>query len=200
MLRGGRGLVFREGPRTYRMNVWQLALSLTLAFATLITARLAALPVAILGAMLLGIRAILGRGLAGFLRVSFPVALFAGAVALLQWINGTTDFAVPLRTVTVFLLLSSAISLAPWTWMADSLSPRSHLYHAGLFLLFIRHFAAVLQGETRRTLQARAMAAPRLLHAGGTQALAQAVASVFRRTLIRAERFYAAQSLSGIAQ
>ncbi len=128
------------------------------------------------------------------------MALFAGTVALLQWINGTTDIAVPVRTVAVFLLLTLATSLAPWEWLAANLSPRSRLYHTGLFLLFVRHFTAVLMAETRRTLQARAISAPRLLGPGGVRALAQALVSIFRRTLIRAERFYAAQSLNGIAQ
>ena len=182
------------------MNALRLILSLTLVGAALIAIRLPALPMAILAVALVGLRAATGRRLRALLRMSFPVALFAGTVALLQWINGTTDLAVPVRTITIFLLLTLATSLAPWTWMAARLSPRSRFYHAGLFLLFVRHFAIVLMAETKRTLQARAMSAPRLLHPGGAGSLAQAMVSIFRRTLIRAERFYAAQSLNGIAQ
>ena len=182
------------------MNALRLMLALALAGAALIAIRLPATSVAILALALFGLRAAVGWSLRNLLQTFLPVALFAGTVALLQWINGTTDFAVPVRTIAVFLLLTLATSLAPWEWIAAGLSPRSRWYHAGLFLLFVRHFVVVLTAETRRTLQARAMSAPRLLHPGGATALAQALVSICRRTLIRAERFYAAQSLNGIAQ
>ncbi len=64
----------------------------------------------------------------------------------------------------------------------------------------MRHFTEILIAETQRTLQARAMCAPSLFRVGGCSSLAYALASIFRRALIRAERFYAAQTLNGIVQ
>jgi len=182
------------------MNLLRAAVSLMLASTALIAMRLPAHPVAALALISLGLRAGVGRGLRAVLPTFLPVALFASTLALLQQINGTTDVAVPIRTVTVYLLLSAAGSLAPWEWIAAGISPRTRWYHTGLFLLFVRHFAIVLMAETRRTLQARTLAAPRLFGPGGAGALAQAVASIFRRSLLRAERFYAAQTLNGIAE
>ena len=181
------------------MNALRLILSVALLGAALIATRLPAPYAAILVAALLCLRASLDRW-RSFWRKLVPVILFAGTVALLQWINGKTDIAVPVRTIAVCLLLTLATSLAPWEWVASRLAPGSHLYHTGLFLLFVRHFATVLITETGRTLQARATAAPNLLHPGGAMSLVQALVSIIRRTLIRAERFYAAQRLNGIAQ
>jgi hypothetical protein len=52
--------------------------------------------------------------------------------------------------------------------------------------------------ESRRTFLARSLCVNRKFGRGSFTSLAGAVAAVFRRALARAERFYAAQSISGI--
>jgi len=133
------------------------------------------------------------------LMLLIPLAWFLSALLALQWIAGRLDPALPLRTAAIVLLTATAFRAAPWKSIAGALSPRSPFYMLGLYLLFVRHFAAILAGETWRTLRTRAMNAPSLFRRGGASSLLWAMASIVRRTLDRAERFYAAQLLKGLA-
>ncbi len=128
-----------------------------------------------------------------------PLAWFSSALLALQWIGGRPDPALPLRTAAIVLLTVTAFRAAPWKSMAGALSPRSPFYTLGLYLLFVRHFAAILAAEAWRTLRTRSMNAPSLFRRGGASSLVWALASIVRRTLDRAERFYAAQLLKGLA-
>jgi hypothetical protein len=152
------------------------------------------------GAILIGAAAHVaaGRGLVPLIRSLVPVALFAAAVVALQWLSGTAGYTLPMRTLAVFLLSTAAFRIVPWESAAGRLSPESRLYAVGLFLLFVRHFSAILIDESRRTFQARSLCVNRKFGRGSFTSLAGAVAAVFRRALARAERFYAAQSISGI--
>jgi hypothetical protein len=74
------------------------------------------------------------------------------------------------------------------------------LFCAALFALFVRHFAWVLLAEARRALTARAISVPNRYGAGWFHSLVHAVSAIFTRSLVRAERFYAAQWLRGIGE
>ncbi len=178
----------------------KLAAALLLLGGAVASTRLPLVPVvAFVGAALCAHLAV-GHRLRHILHSAMPIGIFVAGVAALQWFHGKVDWVLPLRTVAVFLLSTLAMRIAPWSWIAARLSPRSRLYAPGLFLLFVRHFTEILITEAQRTLQARAMCAPSSFRVGGFSSLAYAVAAIFRRALVRAERFYAAQTLNGIVQ
>lgn len=127
-----------------------------------------------------------------------PVLLFAMVVTALQWLNGAVDFRLPLRTIAIFLLSTAASRVLPWSSLAGALDTRSRWYVPAMFLLFVRHFAAMLVEEVRRAFQARSLCVSANFRRGGFQSLAWATASVFRRAIDRAERFYAAQTIGGM--
>jgi hypothetical protein len=58
----------------------------------------------------------------------------------------------------------------------------------------------ILQDEAMRALTAYRLAVPHGFRPGGMRALAFSLDSLFRRCLVRAERFYAAQTLRGLAE
>jgi len=134
------------------------------------------------------------------MRRLFPVLVFAAALALMQWAGGMPLTTLPLVTVAVFAATLTAVRLVRWTGWIFRVPPGSRRATALLFVLFVRHFAGVLGAETRRVLVARRMAAPRARGRGAARSLVFAVAALFGRALTRAERFYAAQSLRGIAE
>jgi hypothetical protein len=132
------------------------------------------------------------------LRFGAPVLLFAIILTALQWLNGAVDFRLPMRTVAIFLLSTAAFRVLPRSSLIAALDPRSRWYLPVMFLLFVRHFAAMLLQEVRRAFQARSLCVSANFRRGGFQSLAWATASVFRRAIDRAERFYAAQTIGGI--
>ncbi len=178
----------------------RLAASTALLCAAALAVRLAGAPLAAAAIAAFVIHAVLKRRVSAALLPMVPVALFAAAVFFLSWLGGAGGVVIPMRTVAVFLLSTAAFRIAPWKCAASKLSPRSRLYTLGLFLLFVRHFARILAGESRRTLQARSFCVRGTLGRGGLSSLGWAVVSIFRRSLARAERFHAAQSLAGIVQ
>ena len=146
------------------------------------------------------LRVILWRGLMRALRPTIPIVLFAGVLAGMQWISQGTVTSLPLKTVAVFLLSTAAFRVLPWDEMSSAIQPGSALFASLLFALFLGHFAAIFAVESRRVLQARAL---RVSHPWGRVAfrsLGAAVAAVVRRSMDRAETFYAAQSLRGLAE
>jgi hypothetical protein len=136
----------------------------------------------------------------GSLRVLAPrfwaICLFAAGIYALQALRRGADPKMSLQIVFVF----AAIRLPGDFCMARGIRvPRCRvLYRLFLFAHFTRHFAAILAEEARRMLIARKMAAPRLYRRGGFSSLVHSLTAVFRCSLIRAERFYAAQRLRGI--
>jgi hypothetical protein len=132
------------------------------------------------------------------LRSGVPVLLFAMVLTAFQWLNGAVDLRLPLRTIAIFLLSTAAFRVLPWSAMAGALDARSRWYVPAMFLLFVRHFAAMLVEEVRRAFQARSLCVSENFRRGGFQSLAWATASVFRRAIDRAERFYAAQTIGGM--
>jgi hypothetical protein len=90
----------------------------------------------------------------------------------------------------------AALALGPRRFSGHSLAAHgSHpvggtvVVHAGLFLLLLRHFAAILSEEPLRVLRARSLVVSRPWGPGWLGSLAHALASVFRRAIDRAERF-----------
>jgi hypothetical protein len=131
--------------------------------------------------------------------MAWPVAGFALATVILQWWGGHIDLTLPLKTLAVFVVSTALFRLIPWRWLARRSTPRSRFYTLLLFLLFIRHFSMILLEESRRTLQARSLCVTRTYGRGGFSSLRWAVVALFRRTITRAERFYAAQLVNGLA-
>ncbi len=129
-----------------------------------------------------------------------PIALFAGGLALLQWIAGMPVTWLWLKTILVFAVTVVVVRALPWDRWLFRARHGSRLYHAALFALFVRHFAAVLVQESRRALTAHALAAPARYRAGWFRSLAHATGGLLTRAIVRAERFHAAQSLGGIAE
>lgn len=134
------------------------------------------------------------------LRRLLPVVLFAAVLALIQWASLRRLTALPLLTVAVFLLCAAVAGMVRWTGLIFRARPGSRRYTALLFALFVRHFALVLGTEARRLLTARRLAAPRAFGGGAARSLVFAVAALFTRSFTRAERFFAAQSLRGLAE
>jgi hypothetical protein len=134
------------------------------------------------------------------LHFAAPVVFFALVLTALQWLNGAVDVRLPLRTIAVFLLSTAAFRVLPWSDLIAALDIRSRWYLPVMFLLFVRHFAAMLLEEVRRAFQARSLCVSANFRRGGFQSLAWAAASVFRRATDRAERFYAAQTIGGMQE
>lgn len=129
-----------------------------------------------------------------------PITLFAAGLAFLQWAAGMPVTWLWLKTIAAFVAVTAVVRALPWDRWLFQLRHGGRLYHAALFALFVRHFAAVLVQEARRALAAHALAAPARYRAGWFRSLAHATGGLLVRSLVRAERFHAAQSLRGIAE
>lgn len=126
----------------------------------------------------------------------WPILVFTGGVYVLQAFGRGSDLRLSLQIVFIF----AAIRLAGVCCVTRGIAiPRAKpLYRLFLFVHFTSHFATILASEARRMLIARRMAAPKLYRRRGLASLAYSVAAVLERSLMRVERFYAAQSLRGL--
>jgi hypothetical protein len=134
------------------------------------------------------------------LRRLVPLAVFAAGVATLQWLAGTLDPWLPLKTLAAFALGAAIFAAIPWRGLSRRLAPGRWWYAPVLFLLFLRHFTAILSDEPVRVLRARSLAVPRRYGPGWLASLAHALATLLRRAIDRAERFYAAQLVRGLSE
>lgn len=137
-------------------------------------------------------------GLGSGLRRLAPVFIFAGLLAGLQWLGGAAEPRLALKTIAVFVLAVPAARVVRWEELLARSQPGSLVFSAALFLLLVRHFVLVFGGEARRLLTAQSLAAPRRWRHGWWSSLVWALAALFRRALVRAERFYAAQLVRGL--
>jgi hypothetical protein len=128
-----------------------------------------------------------------------PVLVFAAALALMQWASDLPLTTLPLVTVALFILVITVTRLVRFQGWSFRVRPGSRRWTALLFALFVRHFAGILRAEVRRVLVARRLAAPRAWGPASARSLVFALAALFGRSLGRAERFYAAQWLRGLA-
>ena len=159
-------------------------------------------PFWLVGALTMGfvLRAVIWRNLSASLRSTLPVVLFAVAIVLMQWLGRVPVTSLAAKTLTVFLFSTAAFRLLPWTDAVTAVRPGTAFHGFLLYLLFIRHFVNILTAETSRILQARSLCVVRPYGRGAFSSLAWGLASLFSRSLARAERFYAAQLLRGFAE
>lgn len=124
-----------------------------------------------------------------------PLVVFAATLALLQWVGGMPVTRLWLHTLLVGAAVAALVRLIPWNRWLFRLRPRSSLYEASLFVLFVRHFAWLFLHEARRLLIAWRLATPFRFRPGWYRALTFVVAAFFSRVLVRTERFYASMLL-----
>ncbi len=117
--------------------------------------------------------------------------LFAAALAVLDFAAHGRVSGLAVRAIAAGLSAACVFSIIPWKALFRRLHPGTGLYRAGLFLVFLWHFSRILEQEAWRLYAARRMAVSREFGPRGFASLAHATASLFTRTLIRAERFHA---------
>ena len=154
------------------------------------------------GALGLGLllRAAIWKNLSASLRSALPVVLFAVVLVLMQWLARVPVTNLAAKTLAIFLFSTAAFRLLPWTDAVAATRPGTILHGFFLYLLFVRHFANILQSEAARVLHARALCLARPYGRGAFASLVWGLVSLFSRSLARAERFYAAQLLRGFAE
>jgi len=129
-----------------------------------------------------------------------PVASFAILLASFELLARGRPSTLALRAMAVCWLAQACVQgMAPSRWALSS-SPRSLAYRVGLFAAFVEHFAHLFGSGTARALVAWRLAAPRAWRSGWFHSLAHALARIVERSLVRAERFYAAQWLRGLGE
>lgn len=125
--------------------------------------------------------------------------LFAAALAALEGIAARRPPWIAARMLAIAAVGLIAFRLIPWIPVARSCLRRPALRPAVLYLLFMAHFLRILLGEALSLYLAWRLAAPRRWRASWWRALVHATASLFPRVLRRAERFYAALLVRGLA-
>ena len=129
-----------------------------------------------------------------------PVIFFCTVLAVLEWIDHRSVTALPLKALLSYGILALGFRVMPWMALIRSIPPQSRFFPPVLFLLFVRHFTFILRDEAVRSLTAYRLAVPHPLRRNGIRALAWSLDSFFHRSILRAERFYAAQLLRGLAE
>ena len=159
-------------------------------------------PFWLVGALVMGfiLRAAIWKSLSASLRSALPVGLFAVVVVLMQWLARVPVTSLAAKTLAVFLFSTAAFRLLPWTDAVTAVRPGTVFHGLLLYLFFVRHFVSILTAETARLLQARSLCVVRPYGRGAFSSLAWGLASLFSRSLARAEHFYAAQLLRGFAE
>lgn len=134
------------------------------------------------------------------LRFGLPVLTATILFWALQQLAANPPRLLPLKMVAVFLFASTAFRVFPWTEVLLQ-APQDKLgFHVALYFLFVRHFAVILGEETMRLLRAWRWSHRGLKGRLFIRSLAHAVAALFNRCFIRAECFFAAQLLKGLAK
>lgn len=140
------------------------------------------------------------KNLSRSLYAALPVVLFAAALVLLQVLARVPVTNLAARTVAIFLFTSAAFKTLPWASSLARVEPGSRSFALALYALFIRHFFSILSSETLRLFRARGLSISRPYGKGSFRSLVAALAAFFSRSLVRAERFYAAQLLRGLTE
>lgn len=148
----------------------------------------------------LGIYAGVARNVRRALRSTWPIVLFAGTLTLLQLLGGVPVTTLPVKTVAFFLFFAAAVRLVSWWELTLRARPGAWYFRLLLFAYFIRHFMVILSAECWRLLRARSLCLSRSYGRGSFRSLVAALVSLFARSMGRAERFYAAQLLNGLAE
>ncbi len=148
----------------------------------------------------LALRLFLWKSIDKALRSALPIVAFAAILVVLQWLSHAQARTLPLNALAVFLLSTAGFRLFPWTRFVSARRAQSKAFTPMLFVLFVRHFASIFSQEASRVFQARGLCITRPWGRGAFRSLAAAAVAVFSRALARAERFYAAQLLRGLAE
>lgn len=109
----------------------------------------------------------------------------------------------PLLALRMFLAATAGLLLfraIPWTRAARWSIRRPGLRNITFYFLFLTHFLRIFLEETLSLFRAWRLATPRQWRAGWWRSIQYATASLFPRVLRRAERFYAALLVKGLAQ
>jgi len=148
----------------------------------------------------LAAHALAWKNLSRSLYATLPVVVFAAALTLLQVLTRIPVTSLAAKTLTIFLFTASAFRIIPWQNSLAAVHPGTPSFAVALYILFIRHFFYILSGEALRLLRARGLSISRPYGKGSFRSLVGALAAFFNRSLLRAERFYAAQLLRGLAE
>ena len=149
-------------------------------------------------AVALLVRPFVFRGRIAWLSV-VPIVAFAAGLALLERLSRGAVSWLPARTIVVFLSLTAAARLWPWADLLRRAQPGSAVWTPVLFALVTQHFVGILRTETVRVLRARSLRLSRRFGPGAFRALSWTLVAIVMRCWVRAERFYAAQRLRGLA-
>jgi hypothetical protein len=140
------------------------------------------------------------RNLRKCIHQALPILVFCLLVYILGAVAHHASLSLAVRTLASYTVLRLASGVLPTAALSRLVQPNSLFFVPALFLLFTVHFLQIVKSESMRSLLAYRMAAPRLYRSGGLRALVYCLDSLLRQCITRAERFYAAQSLRGLAQ
>jgi hypothetical protein len=140
------------------------------------------------------------RSIVRCVRHAAPMLLFCAVLAILELIARQAISMLALKALVSYFVFILCVRMIPWPTIVYAAHPRSRAFVPALYLLIVRHFIFILRDETLRSLTAYRLAVPRVFARGGVRALAYCLENLLHRCLQRAERFYAAQLLRGIAE
>jgi hypothetical protein len=109
----------------------------------------------------------------------------------------------PLLAIRMILAAAAGLIVfraIPWRRVAGWSLQRRGFRNLTLYFLFLSHFLRIFLEECFALFRAWRLAAPRKWRAGWWRSIHCATASIFPRVLCRAERFYAALLVKGLAQ
>ena len=127
------------------------------------------------------------------------IVVFAAVLAAVEILVSRRAPLIALRMLAVAAAGLLLFRLAPWARMAEWGLSRSRTRKTVLYFLFLAHFSRIFLEEIFSLYHAWKLAAPSRWNRSWRRSLACATASLFPRTLRRAERFYAALLLKEMA-
>jgi len=132
------------------------------------------------------------------------VVWFAFALAAIEyWHRGQITW-LPVHSIAVAVTVVLLSTLVRPSRAAAKVPPSSKWFPAALFVLLTSHFLDAIGDETLRALRAWRLstASPRSFRAriAAAWSLGHALTGILKRSLTRAERVYAALSISGMAR
>jgi hypothetical protein len=140
------------------------------------------------------------RNVTKALRAALPILVFALSLAAVQIIFGMPATNLAGKAVASFFFITSAFRIYPWADLIARIPPGSSIFALACYLLFVRHFLFIFTSEAVRLLQARSLCITKPYDRGSFRSLVAVLAALFAGSLLRAERFYAAQLLRGFAE
>jgi hypothetical protein len=134
------------------------------------------------------------------LRSFLPVLMTTAAFWVIQQLASSAPRLLPIKMVAVFLFASAAFRIFPWMEILLR-TPRETLrFQVAIYFFFIRHFVVILGEESLRLLRAWRWTHRGLHGRVLICSLAGATMALFSRCSFRAEHFFAAQLLKGLAE